>query len=164
MLSFCSACRYVSYGYLTPRNTPIPKRWAENYFYLTELCSFWHNCGQSCLFLYFKQLFPLYLSFIGIIGKPKLRGDRGLDRLSSGNISLWEGWIMYLDPSIMGASFSYKTEVYINNQMVPTNSAVGGLFQQYVRCARIYNSRAKHYFATNSDITNVIKFFYYFLR
>ena len=62
---------------------------------------------------------------------------------------------MYLDPSIMGASFAYKTEVYINNQMVPTNSAVGGLFQQYVRCARIYNSRAKHYFATNSDITNV---------
>jgi len=61
---------------------------------------------------------------------------------------------MYLDPSIMGASFAYKTEVYINNQPVPTNSAVGSLFQQYVRCARIYHGRAKNYFATNKDITS----------
>jgi hypothetical protein len=61
---------------------------------------------------------------------------------------------MYLDPSILGASFSYKTEVYINNQMVPTNSAVGSLFHQYVRCARIYHNRAKHFFATNTDIVS----------
>ena len=61
---------------------------------------------------------------------------------------------MYLDPSILGASFSYKTEVYINNQMVPTNSAVGSLFHQYVRCARIYHNRAKHFFATNKDIVS----------
>jgi len=61
---------------------------------------------------------------------------------------------MYLDPSIMGASFAYKTEVYINNQPVPTNSAVGGLFQQYVRCARIYNARARNFLAVNTDIVN----------
>ena len=59
---------------------------------------------------------------------------------------------MYLDPSILGASFAYKAEVYINNQMVPTNSAIGSLFQHYIRCARVYHSRAKNYFATNTDI------------
>ena len=60
---------------------------------------------------------------------------------------------MYLDPSVLGSSFAYKAEVYINNQPVPTNSAVGSLFQHYVRCARIYHSRAKNYFAVNTDIS-----------
>jgi len=69
-----------------------------------------------------------------------------------------EEWIRFNPESISATIYGVydnPDEVYINNQMVPTNSAVGGLFQQYVRCARIYNSRAKHYFATNSDITNV---------
>jgi hypothetical protein len=62
---------------------------------------------------------------------------------------------MYLDPSILGSSFAYKADVYINNQMVPTNSAIGSLFQHYIRCARVYHSKAKHYFATNTDISNL---------
>ncbi len=61
---------------------------------------------------------------------------------------------MYLDPSLLGTSFSYKAEVSINNQPVPTNSAIGGLLLQYVRCARIYHSKAKNYFATNTDISS----------
>lgn len=32
---------------------------------------------------------------------------------------------MYLDPSVLGTSFCYKAEVSINNQPVPTNSAIG---------------------------------------
>lgn len=61
---------------------------------------------------------------------------------------------MYLDPSVLGTSFVFKAQVYINNQPVPTNSAVGSLMLQYVRCAHIYHSRARDYFATNKDVTS----------
>lgn len=62
---------------------------------------------------------------------------------------------MYLDPSVLGSSFVYKAEVYINNQPVPTNSAVSNLMLHYVRCTHVYNSKAKNFLATNKDISNV---------
>jgi hypothetical protein len=59
---------------------------------------------------------------------------------------------MFLDPSVMGTSFVYRVDVSINNQNVPTNSCVGDLFLHYVRCANIYNGRAKNFFSLNTDI------------
>ncbi len=59
---------------------------------------------------------------------------------------------MFLDPSVMGSSFCYRVDVAINNQNVPTNSCVGDLFLHYVRCANIFNGRAKIFFSLNTDI------------
>lgn len=61
---------------------------------------------------------------------------------------------MYLDPSVMGTSFVYRVDVSINNVPVPTNSYVGNLLLQYVRCARIFNHQAKNFIALNTDIAS----------
>jgi hypothetical protein len=62
---------------------------------------------------------------------------------------------MYVDPSVMGTGFVHRCDVSINNNPVPTNSAIGGLLLHYVRCARVYNHQARDYFATNRDISTV---------
>jgi len=59
---------------------------------------------------------------------------------------------MYLDPSVMGAAFVSSVSVNINNYHVPTNAAIGNLFQQYVRCARVFNNRPGEAFKTSRDI------------
>jgi hypothetical protein len=61
---------------------------------------------------------------------------------------------MYLDPSVMGTSFVYRVDVSINNTPVPTNSFVGNLLLQYVRCSRVFNHQAKNFFALSSDIAS----------
>ena len=58
---------------------------------------------------------------------------------------------MFLDPSVMGTGFFHRVDVSINNVPVPTNSAIGGLLLQYVRCCRVYNDKPGPHFATNKD-------------
>lgn len=48
---------------------------------------------------------------------------------------------MYLDPSVLGTGFVDRVDVSINNVPVPTNTAVGKLLLQYVRMARIFNTK-----------------------
>lgn len=58
-----------------------------------------------------------------------------------------------MDPSVMGSGFIQRVEVSINNNPVPTNSAIGNLFLQLVRCNNVYNHKAAPYFATTSDFS-----------
>lgn len=59
---------------------------------------------------------------------------------------------IYIDPSVMGAGFFHRVEVSINNVPVPTNSAIGNLFSQYVRCCRVFNDKPGPHFATTREI------------
>lgn len=59
----------------------------------------------------------------------------------------------YVDPSVMGTGFFHRVDVSINNVPVPTNSAVGGLLLQYVRCCRVFNDKPGPHFATTKDTT-----------
>ena len=61
---------------------------------------------------------------------------------------------MFLDPSVMGTGFVYRCDVSINNVPVPTNSFVGNLLLQYVRCSRVYNHQAKNFLAVSSDVAS----------
>ena len=58
---------------------------------------------------------------------------------------------MFLDPTVLGTSFVDRVDVSINNVPVPTNSAVGKLLLQYVRVARIFNSRPDLALVKNTD-------------
>ena len=60
---------------------------------------------------------------------------------------------MYLDPVIMGSGFIKSVRVQINGVPVPSTQYIDPYFLHYVRCARLYNKNAKHFFATNTDIT-----------
>ena len=60
---------------------------------------------------------------------------------------------MFLDPSVMGTGFFHRVDVSINNVPVPTNSAIGGLLLQYVRCCRVFNDKPGPHFATTNDTT-----------
>lgn len=59
---------------------------------------------------------------------------------------------MFLDPSVLGAGFVDRVEVSINNVPVPTNTAIGKLFLQYVRMAHVFNTRPGPVFTKSSDI------------
>lgn len=58
---------------------------------------------------------------------------------------------IYIDPSVMGAGFFYRVDVSVNNVPVPTNSGLGGLLMQYVRCCRVFNDKPGPHFATTKD-------------
>lgn len=59
---------------------------------------------------------------------------------------------MFLDPSVLGSGFIERVDVSINNVPVPTNSTVGQLLVQYVRCARIFTTKPGPMFAKNSHV------------
>ena len=59
---------------------------------------------------------------------------------------------MFLDPSVMGTGFFYKVEVSVDNVACNTNNDLNNLLIQYVRSARVYNSKPPGpYFATSAD-------------
>lgn len=59
---------------------------------------------------------------------------------------------MFIDPVIMGTGFIKSVRVQINGVPVPSTQYIDPYFLHYVRCSRLYNKNAKHYFATNTDI------------
>ncbi len=58
----------------------------------------------------------------------------------------------FIDPSVMGSGFFQRVDTSINNVPVPTNSGVGNLFLQYVRCCRVFNDKPGPHFATTKDV------------
>ena len=58
----------------------------------------------------------------------------------------------FVDPSVMGSGFFTRCDVSINNVPCTTNSGVGELFQQYVRCCRVFNDKPGPHFATTGDV------------
>jgi len=78
--------------------------------------------------------------------RPEHVPNRWALRARSGQPTMW------LDPSIMGTAFVSSVSVSINNYHVPTNSCVGNLLQQYVRCNRVFNGRPGEAFKTSRDI------------
>ena len=59
---------------------------------------------------------------------------------------------MFVDPVIMGTGFVKSVRVQINGVPVPSTQFIDPYFLHYVRCSRLYNKDAKHYFAVNTDI------------
>jgi hypothetical protein len=118
--------------------------------------TYWHFVIRSSKneWIRFK---PDSLSFVlyGTVTNPNhdpaganamLRAERHALRAGEGNPD------MFLDPSVLGSGFIDRVDVSINNVPVPTNSTVGQLFLQYVRCARVFTAKPGPLLSKTTDI------------